>query len=154
MAWLLPAETPHLWLPGEPLPRWGSEIHQEDGWPPDQPPQAGWSPGWVGRVSLRKAHPQARLGASGDRWPLKNPPDIRTAWSPPLQPLGSFLTPWSPLSSLGPNGNNKAFCRKKKKKERENSLSHILSYNLILKYRVGLLWSLGRQKKGIIAFSF
>uniref|UniRef100_A0A3Q1MF87 Ferritin n=1 Tax=Bos taurus TaxID=9913 RepID=A0A3Q1MF87_BOVIN len=42
-------------------------------------PHAGWSPGWVGRVSLRKAHPQARLGASGDQWPLKNPPNIRAA---------------------------------------------------------------------------
>ena len=70
-------------------------------------------------VTLRKAHPQARLGASGDQWPLKNPPNIRAAWSPSLQLLGSLLTPWSPLSSLGPYGNNKAFCSKKKEKERE-----------------------------------
>ena len=42
-------------------------------------PQPGWSPGWVGRVSLRKAHPQAQLGASGEQRPLKNPPNIRAA---------------------------------------------------------------------------
>ena len=37
-------------------------------------PQAG-----LGEYLFREAHPQARLGPSGDQWPLKNPPDIRAA---------------------------------------------------------------------------
>ena len=44
----------------------------------------GWGPpGWAGRVSLRKAHPQARLGASGAQQPLRSPSGVRaSAWSP------------------------------------------------------------------------
>ena len=49
-----PCRPPHLWLPGEPLPRWGGKTHQEDGWLPDQPLQAGWSPGWVGQISFQR----------------------------------------------------------------------------------------------------
>ena len=93
------------WLPGEPLPRWGGEIHQEAEWPPDQP--------W------RLASPQAGLGEylfkSLTHWALRSPANVRaSAWSPSLQPLSNFLTPWSPLPSLGPNGNNKTFSSKKK----------------------------------------
>ncbi|ELK30658.1 Ferritin light chain 1 [Myotis davidii] len=36
-------------------------------------PQAGPPPGWAGWVSLRKAHPQARLGAFGAHRPLRGP---------------------------------------------------------------------------------
>ena len=46
---------------------------------------------------------------------IEEPHDIRAAWSPSLQALGSFLTPWSSFSSLGPNGNNNAFWAKAKK---------------------------------------
>nr|KAF6268613.1 hypothetical protein mMyoMyo1_005355 [Myotis myotis] len=31
-------------------------------------------PGWAGRVSLREAHPQARLGAFGAQRPFRGPP--------------------------------------------------------------------------------
>ena len=53
-AWptLCPHRPPPLWLPGESLLGGAGETHQEDGWPPDQPPQAGWSSGWVKGVSL------------------------------------------------------------------------------------------------------
>ena len=47
-----PRRPPPLWLPGESLLGGAGETHQEDGWPPDQPPQAGWSSGWVKGVSL------------------------------------------------------------------------------------------------------
>ena len=35
-----------------------------------------------------------------------------------LQPRGILLTTWSPLPCTGPNGNNKAFCRKTKQKKK------------------------------------
>ena len=63
----------------------------EDRRRPNHPPQAGWSPGWVGRISLQKAHPQAWLGASGAQRPLRNPPNVRVSvWSPSLCPLLLF----------------------------------------------------------------
>ena len=56
MAWGLPMQTPPRWLSGESLPAAAGETHQEDGWPPDQPLQAGWSPCGVGWVQLGKDH--------------------------------------------------------------------------------------------------
>ena len=55
--------------------------------PPDQPPQAGWSPGPAGRVSLWKAPPRA---------------STRSLWSPGTfeeSPLMSGLLPKAPLCS-------------------------------------------------------
>ena len=51
----------------------------EDGRTPDQPLQDGWSPGWVGRISLQKAHPQAQLGVSGAQRPLRSPSNVRVS---------------------------------------------------------------------------
>ena len=85
---------------------------------------AGWLvPSWVGQISFWKAHPQAWLGVSGTQWPLRSSLNIRAAWSPSLNLLGSFSTLWSPFSSLGPNGNNKAFFRKKKKKKQRHHVT-------------------------------
>ena len=47
-----PHRPPPLYLPGESLLGGAGETHQEDGWPPDQPPQAGRSSGWVKGISL------------------------------------------------------------------------------------------------------
>ena len=47
-----PHRPPPLCLPGESLLGGAGETHQEDGWPPDQPPQAGRSSGWVKGISL------------------------------------------------------------------------------------------------------
>ena len=54
---VFPLPTPPPWFL-EPRPAQAGET-QDDGRPPDQPPQAGWSPGWTGWVSLPKVQPQA-----------------------------------------------------------------------------------------------
>lgn len=81
---------------------------------------ADWLPPWLdwaGQVSLPKAHPQPWLRASRAQWPLRGL--LASPWcqgfflSLPLQPLGSFLPPWSPHPSQGLDGNNKAFWSKK-----------------------------------------
>ena len=80
-------------------PLWLTESHiLEDGRPPDQQClQASWSPGWVGRIFLWKAHPQSWLGASETELPFRSSPDVwASAWSPSLQPLGSILTTLEP----------------------------------------------------------
>ena len=74
MARVYPSRPPHLWIFGEPLPKWGGEIHQEDGWPPDQPLQSGWFPGWVGQYLFE------RLTIKYDSEPLE-PSDL---WGDPL----------------------------------------------------------------------
>ena len=70
----LPAQPPPPSLPGEPRPRWAAETRQEDGRPPDRPPQAGWS--------LQKAYPQAPPGAAWAQPAWRSPSGIRaSAWS-------------------------------------------------------------------------
>ena len=92
---------------------WKSSRRWVTSWPTSAVwlvPRLGWT------ISLWKANPEVRLGTSGAQWPLRRPPNVRaSAWSLSLLTLGSFLTLWSPLPSLGPNGNNKAFSSKKKK---------------------------------------
>eukprot|EP00069_Balaena_mysticetus_P013519 bmy_22336T0 len=75
---VLPAQTPPLDFL-EPLPGRAGETHQEDGRPPDQPPQAARTPGWAGRASLPKAPPQAPLGAPGAQRPVRSPSGVRAS---------------------------------------------------------------------------
>uniref|UniRef100_A0A8C0LUA8 Ferritin n=1 Tax=Canis lupus dingo TaxID=286419 RepID=A0A8C0LUA8_CANLU len=75
------------------IKKMGDHLTNLRSWPP---------PGWAGRVSFRKAHSQARLGAPGDQQPLRgssgNPPVPGLVPEPfPMQPLGSFLTILEPF---------------------------------------------------------
>lgn len=60
MPWVPPAQTPFLWPIGEPCPRCAGETHQEDG-DPVTALRRLVAPVGMGRGSLPKAHPQARL---------------------------------------------------------------------------------------------
>ena len=105
-----PRRCPPLWPPGEPLLGGAGETHQEDGWPPDQPPQAGWASGWVKGISLGSM--------TRNLWSLEDFEEPLWCQGFYMKPLSAatrqlFNPPGGPLPSLGPNANNKTFCRKK-----------------------------------------
>ena len=103
--------------------------------PPDEPSQAGWSPGRPGRVSLWKAYPQAPTRKE----PLE-PSDLwKTLWCQGfcLKILSVttmqlffvfffFQQPWSPFWTLEPNRNNNNFYSKNNKNYTVNLRDYVL----------------------------